>query len=115
MGKVAAHHLARKAFVYVRQSSLAQVRDHRESGLRQHDFQGRAVALGWEPEHIEVIDEDQGRSGASSEGREGFKRLVAEVGLGQVGAVLGLEASRLARSCAGLAPVCSRSPRSRAR
>ncbi len=100
MGKVAAHHLARKAFVYVRQSSLAQVRDHRESGLRQLDFQGRAVALGWEPEHVEVVDEDQGRSGASSEGREGFKRLVAEVGLGQVGAVLGLEASRLARSCA---------------
>jgi len=100
MGKVAAHHLARKACVYVRQSSLAQVRHHRESGLRQLDFQGRAAALGWEAERIEVIDEDQGQSGASTEGREGFKRLVAEVGLGEVGAVFGLEASRLARSCA---------------
>lgn len=100
MSKVLAHHLARKACVYVRQSSLAQVRDHRESGRRQLDFRGRAVALGWQAEQIEVIDEDQGRSGASAEARAGFQRLVADVGLGKVGAVLGLESSRLARSCA---------------
>lgn len=100
MSKVLAHHLERKACVYVRQSSLAQVRDHRESGRRQLDFRGRAVALGWPAEQVEVVDEDQGRSGASAEERIGFQRLVADVGLGKVGAVLGLEASRLARSCA---------------
>lgn len=100
MGKVLAHHVARRACVYVRQSSLAQVREHQESGRRQQDFRERAVALGWRADQVDVIDEDQGKSGASSEGREGFKRLVASVGLGEIGAVLGLEASRLARSCA---------------
>jgi DNA invertase Pin-like site-specific DNA recombinase len=100
MGKVLAHHLARKACVYVRQSSLAQVRHHRESGRRQRDFKDRAAALGWRVEQVEVIDEDQGRSGSSTEGRAGFKRLLGEVGLGEVGAVFGLEVSRLARSCA---------------
>ena len=100
MGKVAPRHLELKAYVYVRQSSLAQVRDHRESTLRQYNFRDRAVLLGWRAEQVEVIDEDQGQSGASSERRGGFQRLVSEVALGQVGAILGLEMSRLARSCA---------------
>jgi DNA invertase Pin-like site-specific DNA recombinase len=100
VGKIAASHLERRACVYVRQSSMAQVEHHRESGKRQYNLRERAVALGWPVERIEVIDEDQGCSGAKSEGREGFQRLVSEVALGEVGAGLGLEASRLARSCA---------------
>ncbi len=100
MGKITRQHLDRKACVYVRQSSLAQVQNHRESTARQYELQARAVTLGWAVEQVETIDEDQGKSGASAEGREGFKRLVSEIALGQVGAVLGLEISRLARSCA---------------
>ncbi len=100
MSKVQTQHLERKAYVYVRQSSLAQVRHHRESTQRQYSFRERAVQLGWRSEQVEVIDEDQGQSGASSENRGGFQRLVSEVALGQVGGILGLEMSRLARSCA---------------
>jgi DNA invertase Pin-like site-specific DNA recombinase len=99
MGKIVQRHLERKACVYVRQSSLAQVHHHKESTARQYNLRARAVELGWREEQVEVIDQDQGESGASSENRDGFKRLVSEVALGQVGAVLGLEASRLARSC----------------
>lgn len=100
MRKVTSHQLDRKAVVYVRQSSVGQVRGHRESGYRQHDFRERAVSLGWSGEQVEVVDDDTGTSGSTSEGREGFQRLVSEVALGKVGAVLGLEVSRLARSCA---------------
>ena len=100
MGKIAARHLERKACVYVRQSSLAQVQHHRESTARQYNLYERAVTLGWRAEQVEVIDEDQGKSGSSTSGREGFQRLISEVALGQVGVVLGLEVSRLARSCA---------------
>ena len=96
--KVTAAHLARQAILYVRQSSLQQVHDHRESTARQYDLQRRARALGWAPEQLLVIDEDLGRSGASAEARSGFQRLVAEVGLGRVGLVMGLEVSRLARN-----------------
>jgi DNA invertase Pin-like site-specific DNA recombinase len=100
MGKIAARHLERKACVYVRQSSLAQVQHHRESTARQYNLRERAVTLGWRAEQVDVIDDDQGKSGSSASGREGFQRLISEVALGQVGAVLGLEVSRLARSCA---------------
>ena len=100
MNKVATRHLERKACVYVRQSSLAQVQHHRESTARQYGLSERAVSLGWRGEQIEVIDDDQGQSGASASAREGFQRLISEVALGRVGAVLGLEVSRLARSCA---------------
>ena len=100
MRKVTSHQLDRKAVVYVRQSSPGQVRCHRESGYRQHDFRERAVSLGWRGEQVEVIDDDTGTSGSTAEGRDGFQRLVSEVALGKVGAVLGLEVSRLARSCA---------------
>ena len=100
MSKVTARHRERRAYVYVRQSSLAQVQHHRESTERQYGFRDRAVTLGWAAEQVEVIDDDQGQSGASAERRGGFQRLVSEVALGEVGAVLGLEVSRLARSCA---------------
>jgi DNA invertase Pin-like site-specific DNA recombinase len=96
--KVTAAHLARTAYLYVRQSSLRQVLHNTESTERQYALRQRAVALGWPAEQIVVIDSDQGRSGASADGREGFQRLVADVGLGRAGIVLGLEVSRLARN-----------------
>ncbi len=95
--KVDTGHLSRDAYLYVRQSSLQQVFDHGESTRRQYALRDRAVALGWPTENIVVIDSDQGLSGADSD-REGFQHLVAEVGLGRAGIVLGLEVSRLARN-----------------
>jgi DNA invertase Pin-like site-specific DNA recombinase len=90
--------LTRPALVYVRQSTLIQVRDNTASAARQYQLAKRAPALGW-PVHLVVgIDQAQGRSGASRIGRDGFASLIAEVGLGRAGAVLCLEASRLARS-----------------
>jgi DNA invertase Pin-like site-specific DNA recombinase len=96
--KVSAEHLARTAYLYVRQSTLRQVKDNTESAERQYALRQRAVQLGWPSEQIVVIDSDQGQSGASSAGRAGFQRLVADVGLGKAGIVLGLEVSRLARN-----------------
>jgi len=97
--KVRPDHLDRPAFVYVRQSTLFQVREHTASTARQYDLVQRALDLGWSRASITVIDQDQGRSGASAADRDGFQFLIAQVGLGQAGAVLSLEASRLARSC----------------
>lgn len=96
--KVTAAHLGRPAIVYVRQSTLAQLERNQESAARQYDLQERAVALGWARGQVRVIDEDQGLSGASAAGRVGFADLAAQVGLGQVGIVLALEVSRLARN-----------------
>ena len=96
--KVHPTHLSRSAIVYVRQSTLAQLREHTASTARQYDLAGRARDLGWTDAQITVIDQDQGRSGASAAGRDGFQSLVATVGLGQAGAVFSLEASRLARA-----------------
>jgi DNA invertase Pin-like site-specific DNA recombinase len=96
--KVTAEHLRRQAYLYVRQSSLRQVHENRESTARQYDLKRRAQALGWMSDQIIVIDEDLGLSGATAAERTGFQRLVAEVGLGRVGVVMGLEVSRLARS-----------------
>jgi DNA invertase Pin-like site-specific DNA recombinase len=87
------------AIVYVRQSTQHQVLEHRESTARQYALADRAVALGWPATAVEVIDEDQGRSGSSAEGRRGFQRLLAAVSADRVGIILGLEMSRLARSC----------------
>jgi len=95
--KIRPEHQDRAAMIYVRQSTLAQVRHHTGSTQRQYDLRERAQTLGWPAEQIQVIDADQGQSGASSAARDGFQRLVAEVGLGRVGAVFCLEASRLAR------------------
>jgi DNA invertase Pin-like site-specific DNA recombinase len=97
-GKVQAAHLQRLAVVYVRQSTLQQVEHNRESTRRQYALSDRAIELGWSPTQVLVIDEDQGRSGASADGRPGFQHLVGEVGLNHIGIVLGLEISRLARS-----------------
>jgi len=99
MAKIQAEHLGRGALIYVRQSTLTQVRENVGSKARQYDLVKRALELGWAKEQIVVVDQDQGRSGASAEGRDGFQQLVAEVGLGHAGAVFSLEASRLARSC----------------
>ncbi len=96
--QVTASHLKRDAYLYVRQSTMRQVRENTESTERQYALRAKAVGLGWPPERIVVVDSDLGQSGASAADREGFQRLVAEVGLGHVGIVLGLEVSRLARS-----------------
>jgi DNA invertase Pin-like site-specific DNA recombinase len=97
--KIRPDHLDRQAFIYVRQSTLVQVRDNTASKARQYDLVQRAMNLGWPRERITVIDQDQGHSGSSIVGRDGFQFLVSEVGLGHAGAVLSLEVSRLARSC----------------
>jgi excisionase family DNA binding protein len=89
----------RNAVVYVRQSTVRQVRQHQESTRLQYALADRARQLGWRPEQVVVIDDDLGRSATSALDRPGFQRLVAEVGLGHVGLVLGIEVSRLARSC----------------
>jgi DNA invertase Pin-like site-specific DNA recombinase len=90
--------LQRLACLYTRQSTVQQVVTNIESTARQYALRERALALGWPAERIVVIDQDLGQSGASAADRAGFQRLVAEVGLGRVGLVLGLEVSRLARS-----------------
>ncbi len=97
--KIRASHLERQAVVYVRQSTLVQVREHTGSATRQYDLAQRAHDLGWSSPHIQLIDQDQGQSGASATFRDGFQQVVAAVGLGRVGAVFCLDASRLARSC----------------
>ena len=101
--KVTSSHLERTAIAYIRQSSLMQVREHTESTARQYGLAELAARLGWAAGDIEVIDCDLGLSGRSATYREGFKQLVARVCMGEVGAVFGLEVSRLARSNADLA------------
>src|SRR5580693_4056428 len=96
--KITTAHLSRLAYLYVRQSTLRQVFENTESTKRQYALRDRAAALGWPLDRIVVIDSDLGQSGASGADREGFQRLVSEVGLGRVGIVLGLEVSRLARN-----------------
>lgn len=96
--KVQRHHLQRGAYLYIRQSSMRQVLENVESTKRQYALQSRATALGWSAEQIVVIDTDQGESGASASWREGFQRLVTDVGMGRAGIVMGLEVSRLARN-----------------
>lgn len=96
--KIGPMHLGRDAYVYVRQSTLTQVREHGESLARQYELRERAVALGWDAHQVRVIDADLGRSGSEATAREGFKELVADVGLGRVGIIFGIEVSRLARN-----------------
>src|SRR5262245_6235346 len=94
--KIHAEHLSRQAVIYVRQSTLFQVRENRGSTLRQYDLVQRARELRWEPTAIEIVDQDQGHSGSSSVGRDGFQWLVAQVGLGHAGS--GFELGGLASS-----------------
>ena len=97
--KIQNHHQAKPAYVYLRQSTVAQVRHHTESTERQYALKDKAVGLGWPSKMIRILDADLGVSGAQIAGREDFKILVADVSMGKVGAVFALEASRLARSC----------------
>src|SRR5271166_6436603 len=96
--KITPGHLKKTAYLYIRQSTLRQVFENTESTQRQYALRQRAIVLGWPAEHIEIIDCDQGQSGASTAEREGFQKLVTEVGLGKAGIVMGLEVSRLARN-----------------
>jgi len=100
--KITADHRERIAIVYIRQSSLAQVRDNTESTARQYALADEAARLGWARQQVEVIDADLGLSGRSADRRPGFKELVGRVCVGEVGAIFGLEVSRLARSSADL-------------
>jgi DNA invertase Pin-like site-specific DNA recombinase len=100
--KIRASHLERLALIYLRQSSMAQVRENTESTARQYALADEAVRLGWPASQVEVIDADLGLSGRSAANRPGFKDLVGRVCLGEVGAIFGLELSRLARSSADL-------------
>src|SRR5712692_3473218 len=91
-------HRAKLAYIYVRQSSVHQVRQHQESTELQYRLVDRAVRLGWPHERVQVIDEDLGKSGAGGVERQGFQKLIAEIGLGNAGLVISLDASRLARN-----------------
>ena len=93
-----AAHRAKRAYIYVRQSSVGQVKHHGESTEMQYRLVDRAVGLGWPRERVQIIDEDLGRSGAGGTERTGFQKLIAEIGLGHAGLVLSLDASRLARN-----------------
>lgn len=102
---ITAQHLARKAVVYIRQSSPHQVMTNQESTRLQYALQQRAVSLGWRPEDIEIIDADLGISAATAQHREGFKELLAKVTLGQIGIILSSEVTRLSRNCSDWYPL----------
>jgi DNA invertase Pin-like site-specific DNA recombinase len=97
LSKIEREHLDRLAYVYIRQSSLHQVQFNTASTARQYNLVERAKELGWTEEKIIMVDQDQGQSGASLEGRDGFKLMMRDIVMGNVGAVFSLEASRLAR------------------
>ena len=88
--KIQPTHLERRAIVYLRQSTLRQVHDHQESTARQYALGQRAVMLGWSPEKVDILDEDRGRSGTTTEGRTGFQRLAQDVAHGEIGAIFAL-------------------------
>src|ERR1700756_1633482 len=96
--KIADHHLSRQACIYIRQSTMAQVRLNQESTERQYNLEGQARSLGWAPEQIRILDGDLAQSGQQATKRDDFKTLVSDVALGRVGAIFSLESSRLARS-----------------
>ena len=96
--KIKPTHTQRAAFIYVRQSTPSQVEHNRESTARQYALAERACQLGWSHPQVVIIDEDLGLSGSSTAKRSGFTRMTSEVALGQVGIILGLEVSRLARN-----------------
>jgi DNA invertase Pin-like site-specific DNA recombinase len=98
MSIIRPHHLQRQASVYLRQSTPGQVETHHESTERQYALADRAVELGWDRSQVCLLDQDLGKSGTTAHGRDDFHRLMAAVGLGEVGAVFALEASRLSRS-----------------
>ena len=95
--KITQNHLKRRAALYIRQSTMQQVIEHAESTRRQYELKDRLVGLGWSSDRIDVIDSDLGLSGADATRRDGFKRLLADVGNGEIGAVACIECSRLSR------------------
>src|SRR5689334_11538536 len=99
-GKIQSHHLSKQAYIYLRQSTMGQVRFNQESTQRQYALQNKAQQMGWSQALIKILDVDLGISGTQSTNREDFKTLVADVSMGKVGSVFALEASRLSRSCA---------------
>src|SRR5664279_4363842 len=110
ISKIQTHHRQKMAYVYLRQSTMAQVYHHQESTQRQYALKDRARELGWPPDQIRVLDADLGQSGTQMNNRQDFKTLVADVSLEKVGAVFALEASRLSRSCSDwhrLLEICS--------
>ena len=98
MNKLQEHHLQKPACIYIRQSTMSQVRQHQESTERQYALKERVESLGWRPSLVRILDGDLGASGAHLSGRDDFKTMMAEVIMGKIGAVVALEASRLARS-----------------
>jgi DNA invertase Pin-like site-specific DNA recombinase len=98
-------HLARKAIIYIRQSSPQQVLSNQESLRLQYALRERAISLGWRPEDVLVIDTDLGQSATSAQHREGFKELLAQVTLGEVGIILSFDVTRLARNCSDWYPL----------
>lgn len=102
---VTPQHLARKAIIYVRQSSPHQMLSNQESLRLQYALEQRALGLGWRPQDIEIIDADLGMTGASAQHREGFKEVVSRVTLGQVGIILASEVTRLSRNCSDWYPL----------
>ena len=98
-------HLARRALIYIRQSTAHQVLSNGESTRLQYALRQRAVDLGWHEADVEVIDQDLGESGTTAANRSGFKDLLAQVGLGKVGIVLSYEVTRLTRNCSDWYPL----------
>jgi len=110
ISKIQAQHRQKMAYVYLRQSTMAQVFHHQESTQRQYALKERALELGWMADQIRVLDADLGISGTQGNNRQDFKTLVADVSLEKVGAVFALEVSRLSRSCSDwhrLLEICS--------
>lgn len=97
--KIQYQHTTKPAYIYLRQSTMGQVRFNQESTQRQYALQNKAQQMGWQQNAIKILDGDLGQSGSQSSQREDFKLLVADVSMGKVGAVFALEASRLSRSC----------------
>ncbi len=97
--KLESHHFERIAVVYLRQSTPRQIVDHPESTDLQYRLAHRAIELGWDENRVLIVDEDLGQSGSTADQRTGFQRLLAEVAMNHVGLVLGIEMSRLSRSC----------------
>ena len=98
-------HQARKALIYIRQSTPHQVLTNRESLELQYALQQRAKELGWREDDIEVIDTDLGLTGASAQQREGFKEVISRVTFGEVGIILSSEVTRLSRNCSDWYPL----------
>jgi hypothetical protein len=99
ISKIQSTHLERKAIIYIRQSSVYQVEHHTESRKRQYQLKERAINYGWHKQDCLIIDDDLGLSGAASENRQGYQKLISMVVLREVGIVFGIEVSRLTRNC----------------